>query len=32
MPASRIGDRPVSRVNFVDSFTEPSGRLTSVGA
>ena len=28
MPASRIGERPVSRVNLVDSFTEPSGRLT----
>ena len=26
MPASRIGERPVSRVNLVDSLTEPSGR------
>ncbi len=25
MPASRIGERPVSRVNLVDSLTEPSG-------
>ena len=25
IPASRIGERPVSRVNFVDNFTEPSG-------
>ena len=33
MPASRIGERPVSRVNLVDSFTEPSGRLSrAVGA
>ena len=31
MPASRIGDRPVSRVNLVDSFTLPSGRRTTVG-
>ena len=32
MPASRIGERPVRRVNFVDSFTEPSGRVTTDGA
>ena len=29
MPASRIGERPVSRVNLVDSFTEPSGSVTA---
>ncbi|CFR81750.1 Uncharacterised protein [Mycobacterium tuberculosis] len=32
MPASRIGERPVSRVNFVESLTLPSGRRTTVGA
>ena len=31
MPASRIGERPVSLVNFVDSLTEPSGSCTAVG-
>src|SRR5882757_1070496 len=29
MPASRIGERPVSRVNLVDSLTDPSGRVTA---
>ena len=32
MPASRIGERPVNRVNLVDSLTEPSGSVTTVGA
>ena len=32
MPASRIGERPVSRVNLVDSLTDPSGSVTADGA
>ncbi|SHU03659.1 Uncharacterised protein [Mycobacteroides abscessus subsp. abscessus] len=32
MPAKRIGERPVRRVNLVDSLTEPSGSDTTVGA
>jgi len=32
IPASRIGDRPVSRVNFVESLTRPSGSPTNDGA
>jgi hypothetical protein len=32
MPANKIGDRPVSRVNFVESLTLPSGKLTTDGA
>ncbi|CAG7336346.1 hypothetical protein PICSAR65_03595 [Mycobacterium avium subsp. paratuberculosis] len=32
MPANRIGERPVRRVNLVDSLTLPSGSRTSVGA
>ncbi|ETZ97653.1 putative fatty-acid synthase I [Mycobacterium kansasii 662] len=32
MPASRIGDRPVRRVNFVESLIRPSDRRTTVGA
>ena len=32
IPANRIGELPVSRVNFVDNLIEPSGRLIVEGA
>ena len=32
MPASSIGERPVSQVNLVESFTDPSGRVITDGA
>jgi hypothetical protein len=32
MPASSIGERPVRRVNLVESLTEPLGSFTVDGA
>src|SRR6478736_789461 len=32
MPASRIGERPVKRVNEVSTTTRPSGSVTVAGA